>query len=234
MVALIVQNVAFLGIAAFGLRRLGVSLFKELLVPPSARLVATGLGWGLALALSVYLVGAFEVWCLRAVLPAAWYQWLDYWTQRLGAEETFHKLPDRTVSLMFATIGSSLAPLGEECLFRGLVYHAIRWRAERVRPRVSEGVSQVGDGSDRADRSDRENVELRRRATRIAIVGSAGLFALLHLSPLSLLPLFGMGLAFGVAYSRTGSLWVPILMHGVNNGLMFVLLSFSAHSAHSF
>ncbi len=220
--ALIVQNIVFLGIASFGLCRLGVSLFKETLARPSLKLVVTGLGMGVALAVAVYLFGALEVWFLKLLLPAHWYHWLDYWTQRLGAEETFHKLPDRTTSLMFAIIGSTLAPLGEECLFRGLVYHGIRSRVQRERGhavgRVAEPESgRIGDLEKRG-----------ARATRVAIVGSAALFALLHLSPLSLLPLFGMGLAFGIAYSRTGSLWVPTLMHCVNNGLTFLLLSFGA------
>ena len=65
----------------------------------------------------------------------------------------------------------------------------------------------------------------KRLGVSAGIVASALLFALLHLSPLHILPLFALGMAFAFAYERTGSLWVAILMHAVNNGVAFVLLT---------
>lgn len=65
----------------------------------------------------------------------------------------------------------------------------------------------------------------KRLGVPAGIVASALLFAVLHLSPLHILPLFALGVAFAVAYERTGSLWVAILMHAVNNSVAFVLLT---------
>jgi membrane protease YdiL (CAAX protease family) len=51
-----------------------------------------------------------------------------------------------------------------------------------------------------------------------AILSSA-LFALVHLGPLSVILIFPVGLALAFAYHATGSLWVPIVMHGIFNSL---------------
>jgi membrane protease YdiL (CAAX protease family) len=59
-----------------------------------------------------------------------------------------------------------------------------------------------------------------REAGRIwAYVGSAALFAAIHLSLESLLPIFLLGLALGWVYQRTGSLLAPIAMHATVNGI---------------
>ncbi len=65
----------------------------------------------------------------------------------------------------------------------------------------------------------------KRLGVPAGIVASALLFAALHLSLLHVLPLFALGVAFAFAYERTGSLWVAVLMHAVNNGVAFVLLT---------
>ncbi|HSV73325.1 MAG TPA: CPBP family intramembrane glutamic endopeptidase [Chthonomonadales bacterium] len=51
-----------------------------------------------------------------------------------------------------------------------------------------------------------------------SVLISAALFALAHGGPVLILAIFPMGLLLGWAYERTGSLWVVILMHAVNNG----------------
>jgi len=51
-----------------------------------------------------------------------------------------------------------------------------------------------------------------------AVVVSALCFAFAHQQPLSMLPIFFMGLTFGYVRIWTGSLWAPILLHAVNNG----------------
>ncbi|GEM_PF-557560 len=43
------------------------------------------------------------------------------------------------------------------------------------------------------------------------------LFALVHFSLASLVPLWALGFALGMIYQRTGSLWTPILAHGLWN-----------------
>ena len=53
---------------------------------------------------------------------------------------------------------------------------------------------------------------------------SAALFALAHAHLPSAVPLFVLALGFTVAYERTGSLLVPILMHALFNGVTLVAL----------
>ena len=73
------------------------------------------------------------------------------------------------------------------------------------------------------------NALKKRGNVRFRIIVSALLFAVVHVSPLSVLILFGMGLMLAWAYEKTGSLWVPILMHAVNNGLAFLFLASTLH-----
>lgn len=63
------------------------------------------------------------------------------------------------------------------------------------------------------------NALLRERGPRTAYLGSAALFAVIHLSIVSLLPIFLLGLALAWVYDRTGSLLAPIVMHAVVNGI---------------
>lgn len=51
----------------------------------------------------------------------------------------------------------------------------------------------------------------------IAIAGSALFFALGHMQPLSVLPILFMGMVFGYLKHWTGSIWVPIGLHFINN-----------------
>ncbi len=46
---------------------------------------------------------------------------------------------------------------------------------------------------------------------------SGSLFALVHAGPLLVVAILPLGILLGVAYDRTRSLWVPIIMHAVNN-----------------
>jgi membrane protease YdiL (CAAX protease family) len=55
---------------------------------------------------------------------------------------------------------------------------------------------------------------------------SAGLFSLVHLGPLVLLPIFLVGIALALAYERSGSLWVPIFMHATFNGVQLIAAYF--------
>jgi hypothetical protein len=63
------------------------------------------------------------------------------------------------------------------------------------------------------------NAFLRERGPRLAYIGSAALFAVIHLSIVALLPIFLLGLALAWVYDRTGSLLAPIVMHAVVNGI---------------
>jgi len=63
------------------------------------------------------------------------------------------------------------------------------------------------------------NAWLRETGRVPAYVGSAALFALIHLSLASLLPIFLLGLALAWVYERTGTLLAPIVMHATVNGI---------------
>jgi membrane protease YdiL (CAAX protease family) len=50
-----------------------------------------------------------------------------------------------------------------------------------------------------------------------ALVISSALFAAVHTDPMNFIPLFAIGACCGYAYERSGSLWVPVLIHGLWN-----------------
>ena len=65
---------------------------------------------------------------------------------------------------------------------------------------------------------------LRRESTRRwAYLGSALLFSVIHLSPVTLVPIFLLGLLLARVYERTGSLVAPIVLHATFNGLSVAL-----------
>ena len=61
-----------------------------------------------------------------------------------------------------------------------------------------------------------------------AIVISALFFAFIHLNPWQALNAFAIGLVMGFVYYKTGSLWLTMLIHFVNNGTSVVLAQFSS------
>ena len=204
LIGLLLQNVCFVAVTAFALRRGGVTWSAAGLARPSHRQIALGIVLGLGLAFAIHWFGVLELWALHHILPVPTYHALETLTSRIGAEKTFKSLPSSGVMLLFALLGTIAAPIGEEFFFRGLIYNALK---RRLRGALR------GTGAQTA-----------------AMIGSALLFALLHVSPLNLLPIFVMGLAFAYAYQRTGSLWVAILMHSVNNGAAFVMLALASGS----
>ncbi len=63
------------------------------------------------------------------------------------------------------------------------------------------------------------NAWLAERGRRFAYIGSAILFAAIHGSLVSLLPIFLLGVALAWVYRRTRSLAAPIAMHATVNGV---------------
>jgi hypothetical protein len=60
------------------------------------------------------------------------------------------------------------------------------------------------------------------------LVISGVIFALVHLVPGVLPPIFVMGVVFALLYQGTGSLWPCIILHGAINSLAFVALYLAA------
>ena len=52
-----------------------------------------------------------------------------------------------------------------------------------------------------------------------AAVVSSGLFALIHLIPTAIIPIFILGYIFAYLYQRSNSIWPAILMHSATNAL---------------
>lgn len=67
------------------------------------------------------------------------------------------------------------------------------------------------------------NALLREGGRRWAFVGSAALFAVIHLSLVAIVPIFILGLALAWVYDRTRNLLAPIAMHVAVNGISVVI-----------
>lgn len=65
---------------------------------------------------------------------------------------------------------------------------------------------------------------MKRLGTGPAVVLSALLFALIHFHVPSFFPLFVLATGLALAYIYTGSLWVPIVMHALFNGMNLAIL----------
>ena len=59
---------------------------------------------------------------------------------------------------------------------------------------------------------------LRRYSVRNALLASAAVFAIAHVHPVKLPLMFIAGIGLGWLYVRTGSLWLPMAAHAMNNG----------------
>ncbi|HZP80768.1 MAG TPA: CPBP family intramembrane glutamic endopeptidase [Chthonomonadaceae bacterium] len=187
---LYLQNLLFVGVAAFCLRHYGSSLARIGLARPTRRQVALGVGLGLLLfliatGLELGLGKLLEHWVGHATAEK-----LAKFSEALGAGALFAKQPSALAKLLLLIAGAIAAPIGEEVFFRGFLYNALKYRY----------------------------------SVPVAIVVSGLVFAFVHISPLALLVIFPMGMFLAYIYERTGSLWVTICIHAMNNGLAFVLM----------
>jgi membrane protease YdiL (CAAX protease family) len=123
-------------------------------------------------------------------------------------------------------IGVSLAvvaPLVEETMFRGALFLLMRKMAERVSLFVSfRGLIGVP-----ATLDDAREPERRRSAPIEAVLGSALLFALVHIEWQRMLPILMMGLVFGAMRQASASILPSLLAHFAFNGMAF--LAFALH-----
>lgn len=58
-----------------------------------------------------------------------------------------------------------------------------------------------------------------RYGARKAGLISAGLFAVVHLQPLTAVPIFLLGVVFAYLYHRSGSIWPAVIMHVLTNAV---------------
>lgn len=91
-----------------------------------------------------------------------------------------------------------LAPLLEELVFRGLIQTFL------TRLLTGPAEAELTPG-------------LRTQGRWQSILITSLLFAAIHGEPAFLPPLFVLSVGLGVAYERTGNLWVPIIIHSLFN-----------------
>ena len=65
---------------------------------------------------------------------------------------------------------------------------------------------------------------MKRLGVGPAVILSSVLFALIHFHVPSFFPLFVLAMGLALAYIYTGSLWVPIVMHALFNGMNLAIL----------
>jgi membrane protease YdiL (CAAX protease family) len=148
----------------------------------------------------------------------------------------------------------AMAVLASEGIGRGLTWLAeanrqIPWVAEALRyeatnptAALTKGLSALGPlglivavvavgiapafGEEMLFRGFVFNVVKKRWGLVAGVLISGVAFAVGHTYALGLVPVFLVGAAFALAYHRTGSLWVPVIMHALNNSLLVILTYF--------
>lgn len=73
------------------------------------------------------------------------------------------------------------------------------------------------------------NCARRRLGRPLGTAVSAAVFAAVHVGPMQVPVIFLMGVVLAVVYDRTGSLWVPFLMHATNNAVVVAVLLAAPH-----
>lgn len=148
-------------------------------------------------------------WNQHMVLPT-WLSGLEEWMKNKEAEAewlTKQFMSATTVSglLVNLFLMAVLPALSEEITFRGVLQQLLTAH-HRLSPFAS------------------------RLSPHLAIWLTAIIFSAVHMQFYGFVPRMLMGALFGYMFVWTGSLWVPMLMHFVNNG-MAVLLYFLANKA---
>jgi membrane protease YdiL (CAAX protease family) len=128
MFGLGLQNVFFVGVAAFYLRRYGTSLREVGLRRPTARLIVLGLGMGLLLCVVAQGAEIGFVKALQHILPRGSVEHLQKLSEPFDAEAMFLQLRAAWLKILFILLGAIAAPIGEEVFFRGFLYNVLKHR----------------------------------------------------------------------------------------------------------
>ncbi|HSW46910.1 MAG TPA: CPBP family intramembrane glutamic endopeptidase [Phycisphaerae bacterium] len=144
------------------------------------------------------------------VLAAQWVirlLWPDFRPPEHGVFTTLNS-SQATLAMRILAIGGAavLAPMGEECLFRGILQTGIK---KLMPPRRGS---------------------VYHRWAAIWLTATA--FGLLHVATPQFVPaLIVLGVILGYLYERTGSLWVPIVVHMLFNAKSLLWYHVQAHVA---
>ena len=164
-------------------------------------------------------------WNQQMVLPT-WLSGVEEWMKAKEAEAewlTKQFMSVTTVSglLVNLLLMAVLPALSEEITFRGVLQRLLS-------PKNSSLNSQLSYTSSASDRSSKG--EIRTLNSHLSIWLTSIIFSAIHMQFYGFVPRMLMGALFGYMLVWTGSLWVPMLMHFVNNA-MAVLLYFIANKA---
>jgi membrane protease YdiL (CAAX protease family) len=159
--------------------------------------------------LALPAINLLAQWNQQMVLPT-WLSGLEEWMKNKEAEAewlTKQFMSATTVSALLVNLFlmAVLPAVSEEITFRGVLQQLLT-APHRLSPLAS------------------------RLSPHLAIWLTAIIFSAVHMQFYGFVPRMLMGALFGYMFVWTGSLWVPILMHFVNNG-MAVLLYFLANKA---
>ena len=150
-------------------------------------------------------------WNQQMVLPT-WLSGVEEWMKAKEAEAewlTKQFMSVTTISglLVNLLLMAVLPALSEEITFRGVLQRLLSSKNSSL------------------------NSQLSNLNSHLSIWLAAIIFSAIHMQFYGFVPRMLMGALFGYMLVWTGSLWVPMLMHFVNNG-MAVLLYFMANRAH--
>ena len=187
----------------------------------------TVLLWAIGIMLvALPAINLMSHWNQQMVLPT-WLSGVEEWMKAKEAEAewlTKQFMSVTTISglLVNLLLMAVLPALSEEITFRGVLQRLLS-------PKNSSLISQLSYTSSASDRSSKG--EIRTLNSHLSIWLTAIIFSAIHMQFYGFVPRMLMGALFGYMLVWTDSLWVPMLMHFVNNG-MAVLLYFIANRAH--
>jgi membrane protease YdiL (CAAX protease family) len=127
IIGILLQNTFFVTLTQKALLSYGSSLKEVGLVKPTRSQIAEGVAYGTAL----FIVGALlraVLFSLLTLLSKSTTTKLQDITDGMTAGGIFEKLHSPGLMLAFAVIGCTAAPIGEEILFRGLLYNCFKRR----------------------------------------------------------------------------------------------------------
>ena len=189
---------------AGGASQLGSIAVASVALSQRRELIARGTGIGARWARGTFRRGliAFALVTPIALFVGAGAQWLGELVARLSEMDPPGEIAHETLRLMsdpsmVSSTGWWLmllvvvvgAPIAEELIYRGFIQNAIARAA---------GSQWVG------------------------ILVTTGLFAAVHVGVAewyALIPLAALSIGMGLAYARTGVIWVPIVVHAIFNGM---------------
>jgi membrane protease YdiL (CAAX protease family) len=191
----ILQNAVFFGVPAFYIvAKYGYRL-RDIGLPPLPRRRdwAAGLLLGIGAFFFAHLLGLGVEQLAERYKDVPWIKAALEYEKSNPVAQIVTILPKLgATGLILAVLGIGIgAPLGEEMLFRGFAFNALK----------------------------------HRFGVPAGLLISALLFTLPHTYALGLLPVFVLGVGLAWTYHHSGSLWVPIIIHAVNNTAS-VLLAF--------